>query len=203
MLLKDLGQLDAAVKCYEQALAIKPDFADVHNNLGNTLMNLGRLDAAVKCCQKALAIKPDFSGAHYNLGITFQKLRQLDKALASHESAIALNPNIDFILGILLNTKMHLCLWDDLTKHLNELTKKINNGEKVIIPFSFLALIDDPEVQKKTAEIYVNEKYPQSDVLSQNRALPETQQDSHRIFFCRLQRPSCSISNYRALRNAR
>jgi len=168
-----LGQLDTAVKRYEKSLTIKPDYADAHNNLGNALMELGRLEASVKSCQKALSIKPDFADAHFNLGITFQKLKQLDKALASYESAIALNTNIDFALGVLLNTKMHLCLWDDLAKRLNKLTKKINNSEKVIIPFSFLALIDDPEVQRKNTEIYANEKYPQSHVLSKIERYPK------------------------------
>ena len=31
----DLGQLDTAVKSYDQALAIKPDYAEAYNNLGN------------------------------------------------------------------------------------------------------------------------------------------------------------------------
>jgi predicted O-linked N-acetylglucosamine transferase (SPINDLY family) len=60
---------------------------------------------------------------------------------------------------------MHLCIWDDLPNDLNELTIKINNNEKVIEPFSILALIDDPEVQRKTAEIYVNKKYPKNHAL--------------------------------------
>jgi len=60
-----------------------------------------------------------------------------------------------------LHTKMHLCIWDDLPIHLNELTNKINNNEKVIIPFALLALIDDPEIQRKNTEIFVNMKYPQ------------------------------------------
>ena len=46
--LKELGQLDAAVKSYEKAIAIKPDFAEAHNNLGNVFNELGQLDAAIK-----------------------------------------------------------------------------------------------------------------------------------------------------------
>jgi predicted O-linked N-acetylglucosamine transferase (SPINDLY family) len=68
---------------------------------------------------------------------------------------------------------MSLCLWDDLEKHLDELTNKINNGEKVINPFHMLALIDDPEVQRKVAAIYANEKYPQSHVLSKIERYPK------------------------------
>jgi len=63
---------------------------------------------------------------------------------------------------------MHLCLWE-----LNELTNKINNGEKVISPFPLLALIDDPEIQRKNAEIYANDKYPQSYVLPKIEPYPK------------------------------
>ena len=59
-----LGQLDAAVKSYGQALAIKPDFAEVHYNLAITLQDLGQLDAAVKSYEKTLSIKPDYAEAH-------------------------------------------------------------------------------------------------------------------------------------------
>jgi len=171
--LKNLGRLNAAVKCYEKAVAIKPDYADAHNNLGNALMDLGRLDAAIKCYEKAVAIKPDYAEAYHNHGSLMKRLKRQDEALTSYESAIALNPNLDFILGDLLSTKMSLCLWDDLVNDLNELTEKINNGEKVINPFHILALIDDLEVQRKTAAIYANEKYPQSHVLSKIERYPK------------------------------
>jgi predicted O-linked N-acetylglucosamine transferase (SPINDLY family) len=171
--LRDLGRLDVAIKCYEQALAIKPDYADAHNNLGNALRDLGRLDVAIKCYEQALAIKPDYAVAYHNLGNALLGLKREDEALASYESAIVLNPNLDFILGDLLCTKMSLCLWNGLAKHLDELTNKINNNEKVINPFHMLALIDDPEVHRKTATIYANEKYPQSHVLSKIERNPK------------------------------
>ena len=57
---------------------------------------------------------------------------------------------------------MHLCIWNDLPNDLNELIKKINNGEKVINPFPLLALIDDPEIQRKASEIQINESYPKN-----------------------------------------
>jgi predicted O-linked N-acetylglucosamine transferase (SPINDLY family) len=41
------------------------------------------------------------------------------------------------------------------------------------MPFPLLALIDDPEIQRKTAEIYANERYPQSHVLSTIERYPK------------------------------
>ena len=88
-----LGQLDAAVKCYEQALAIQPDFAEAHSNLGVTLKDLGQLDAAVKCYEQALAIQPDYAEAYNNLGITLNELGQLEEAVKRYEQALAIKPD--------------------------------------------------------------------------------------------------------------
>ena len=53
---KTIGKLDEAVKSFEKALAIKPEYTEVNYNLGLTLQELGQLDAAVKSYEQALAI---------------------------------------------------------------------------------------------------------------------------------------------------
>jgi tetratricopeptide (TPR) repeat protein len=88
-----LGQLEAAVKQYKQALVINPGYAEVHSNLGATLQELGQLDAAVKCYQQALSIKPDYAEAHNNLGVTLNELRQLEVAVKHYEQALAIKPD--------------------------------------------------------------------------------------------------------------
>ena len=170
---KDLGQLEAAVKSYEKAVALKPDYADGHYNLGGVFKDLGQLEAAVKSYEKAVAHKPDYAEAHNNLGSVLKEQGQLDAAIKYYDHAIELKPDIYFTFGELLHTKMQLCIWDDLSSQLDELKNKINNSEKVINPFPLLALIDDPELQMKTAEIFVNEKYPQSHVLSKIERYPK------------------------------
>ena len=91
--LQDLGQLDAAVKSYEEVLAIKPDFAEMHNNLGVVFQELGELDAAVKSFEEALAIEPEFAEAHNNLGNALKELGQLDAATKCYEKALAIKPD--------------------------------------------------------------------------------------------------------------
>ena len=157
-----LGQPNAAGKSYMKALAIEPDYAEAHNNLGITLQELGRFEDAEASYKKALAIAPHFAEAHSNLGDLLTDLKRLDEALVSYETAFNLKPDIIFLLGKLLHTKMHLCLWDDLSSMLDELQDKINNNEKVIDPFPMLGLIDDPELQRKVTEIFVNENFPKS-----------------------------------------
>ena len=74
-------------------LAIKPDFAEMHNNLGVVFQELNQLDAAVKSFEEALAIEPDFAEAHNNLGITLKDLGQLDDATKCYEKALAIKPD--------------------------------------------------------------------------------------------------------------
>jgi len=100
-----LGQLDTAVKRYEKALEIKPDYADAHNNLAITFQELGQLDAAVKCYDQALAIKPDYAEAFNNLGIVLKELGQLDTAVKSYEKILTIRPDFaeaHYNLGVTL-----------------------------------------------------------------------------------------------------
>lgn len=169
----ELGQLNSAVKCYKRALIIKPDYAEVQNNLGVTFKSLNQLDDAIKSHEAALALKPDSAVAYINLGRIMLSIKRIDEALEFFERAIVLDPNLDYILGDLLHTKMHLCLWDDLANYLYELTNKVNNNEKVLKPFPLLALIDNPEIQRKTAEIYSKNKFPQNHFLPEMERYPK------------------------------
>ena len=75
------GELNEAVTNYRRALAIKPNFAEAHNNLGNALKDLRRLDEATASCQKALNIKPDYPDAHNNLAIVLNSSGRRSEAL--------------------------------------------------------------------------------------------------------------------------
>jgi predicted O-linked N-acetylglucosamine transferase (SPINDLY family) len=55
---------------------------------------------------------------------------------------------------------MHLCDWSNFHTLLNKLTEQIIKQEKTITPFAALALIDNPELQKRNTEISINDNYP-------------------------------------------
>jgi len=61
------GDVDEAIAQYQQALQIKPDFAEAHSNLGNALFQKGKVDEAIAHCQRALQIKPDSPDVLNNL----------------------------------------------------------------------------------------------------------------------------------------
>ena len=45
-----------AKKLLQNAVEIKPNYADGHNNLGATLKELGEYSKAIKCCERAIEI---------------------------------------------------------------------------------------------------------------------------------------------------
>jgi hypothetical protein len=85
--------LNDAVGCYERAIQLKPQLAEAHYNLGNTLHALDRLEDAEASFKQALSLRPDYAEAHYNLGCVLEDLGRLDEALASITRALEIKPD--------------------------------------------------------------------------------------------------------------
>lgn len=62
-LYRETGQLDAALKHYQQAIEIKPDYAIAHYNLGCWYALQQDLGQAKQCLEQALQLAPDFEPA--------------------------------------------------------------------------------------------------------------------------------------------
>ena len=88
------GSKTEAVEANQTAVALSPQDAEAHNNLGNTLKELGRLKEAESSYNKAIALMPNYAEAYCNLGITLHGLGRLDKSEASYNQAIALKPEL-------------------------------------------------------------------------------------------------------------
>ena len=88
-----LNQLENAIESYEQAIKIKPDYIDAHNNMGSLLMKVGRNDEAIESFKLAIKVKPDFADPYNNMGIALMKTGQNEKALESYRQAISINHN--------------------------------------------------------------------------------------------------------------
>jgi tetratricopeptide (TPR) repeat protein len=88
-----LGHKEAAIACYDQALAIQPDYSKALNNKGTALSALGHKEAAIACYDQALAIQPDDSAALYNKGNALSDLGQNEAAIACYDQALAIQPD--------------------------------------------------------------------------------------------------------------
>ena len=89
-MLKECGRLDEAEQSYRQALALKPDDAEVYGDLGNVFKAQGKLDKAIASYRKALSLKPDYAKAYINLGVVLQEGGLLDEAAANYKRALSI-----------------------------------------------------------------------------------------------------------------
>jgi len=86
------GHLDEGVALFEEALRLKPDYAEAHNNLGHALELQGRIGEALAHYREALRVYPDYFEAHSNLGVALQRLGK-PEALEHLSEAVRLGPD--------------------------------------------------------------------------------------------------------------
>ena len=89
------GRLNDAITHFEEALRLKPDFAEAHSNLGSALAAVpGRLDEAIAQYEEALRLQPDLAEAHNNLGNALSRTPgRLNQAIAQFQEALRLDPD--------------------------------------------------------------------------------------------------------------
>jgi len=99
---------DDALSLIERSLALQPDEADWHSNLGIVLQSAGNLGAAITAYRRSIVLDPGHANAHSNLGVLLRATGETAQAEAAYRSAIRLDPaHIDAWtnLGILLNAQ--------------------------------------------------------------------------------------------------
>ncbi len=163
--LQDLKRFDDALASYDAAIRLEPDHADAWNNRGNALHGLRRYDEALASYENAIRRKPDFADAYNNRGHTHLELDRLDEALDNYERAIGIRPDHDFWSGNWLHTKLKLCDWSEAESRIAELAGKIERGIHATPPFPVLALADSAALQRKAAQIWVDDKHPVTEAL--------------------------------------
>ncbi len=89
-LLKGQKDVMGAIACFEQAVAIAPDFAVAHYNLGVAHRARGYLEPAIAAYTQAIKLNPAYAEAYQNLGVVLFKLGKLPESLESFQRAIIL-----------------------------------------------------------------------------------------------------------------
>ena len=67
-----LGQLDAAVAAYREAIRREPEYLTAHVNLVSILGELGRLDEANEAAREIFKLEPNFSIKAYMEGLSYR-----------------------------------------------------------------------------------------------------------------------------------
>lgn len=85
------GDARGSVEHLERAVAIDPDFAEAHHNLGARFYNAGQLLKAKTEFERAIALKPHYLPSIVNLSITLLRLQDMSGAETAARSALALD----------------------------------------------------------------------------------------------------------------
>jgi tetratricopeptide (TPR) repeat protein len=89
------ADLNEAVACLEQAIALMPDYAAAHNNLGYVLCReLGDFERGAEHIRAALRLVPDDPDALCNYSMVLIQEGRSDEALAICDQQLAANPDL-------------------------------------------------------------------------------------------------------------
>lgn len=87
------GRVTEAMGQFEQALQLKPDYAEAHNNLGNALLRQGRLPAAISQYEAALRVRPNYADAQNNFANALLQANRIPEAISHFREALRLDPD--------------------------------------------------------------------------------------------------------------
>ena len=86
-------EYDQAVATYQKALALTPEDAALHNNLGSVYASTGKLPEAQAEFEKAATLDPTNAGRYYfNVGAIMYNSGKMDEALTAFKKVISLDP---------------------------------------------------------------------------------------------------------------
>lgn len=87
VLLRSIGQIDAAVICLSRGVSLTRGDGPAWSNLGNALRAANRLEEARHAQETAIDLSPGAAQIHYNLGLVYRDLGDLDAAQHSFRRA--------------------------------------------------------------------------------------------------------------------
>lgn len=84
---------DEEADCYREALRLRPDYPEAHNNYAVLLRARGEHAPAAKHYQEALRIRPDYPEAHYNYATLLHARGSTAGAADHYREALRLRPD--------------------------------------------------------------------------------------------------------------
>jgi len=85
-------EIDSAIRQFQAALKLKPDFVQAHVNFANALIRKGDLSGALRESQEATRLAPNDSETHRTLGRALDFSGDRDQAIREFRRAIELEP---------------------------------------------------------------------------------------------------------------
>ncbi len=146
---RNSGNIPLALKNYQRALAINPDFGAVHERLGTIYQQEGNVMEAIASFSKAVQLEPQSLESQLGLGNAYQQMRWNELAITHFQKALELHP--DRFLA-----EYHCRLGDSL-KERGRITEAIDSYERAIATNP-----DYIDAYRAIAQIYFQQNNPKA-----------------------------------------
>lgn len=156
--LLQLQRFELALESLDQALAVRPDFAEAHCARGVVLREIGDPRDALASFERALEIRPAYAQAHRNRAAVLEVQGLPEEALEAYREAMRHDPKLPFLRGAWVQARLELCDWEGLEADLEALRGAVARGEAACPPFTALAALDSPALQRRAVETYAASK---------------------------------------------
>jgi len=93
VVLKKMQAYQEAILNYENAIALKPNYAEAYANLGNIYQDMREYEKALEHYNRAIYFGPMLATAYYNRGVVLQELQRHDEALQDYDRTLVLQPS--------------------------------------------------------------------------------------------------------------
>jgi len=155
------GRKEDALAKFLMAYRINPNSSELLYNIGRIYDDFFQEQKAIEFYQKSLNLDSKAANTWANLGLDLNYLGKYKEGVECLSRALEIEPKLDFILGDLIHGQMQMGSWSAHSKNLETLKKRVEASEKVIHPFHFLSLVDDPRLQMQASKIYAKSKFGQ------------------------------------------
>lgn len=93
------GELDRAIRDFDQALKLNPNYAEALRNRGEAYRLKDLYDLAIQDYDRALRLEPDHARAFNGRGNAHESNGDLHRAIRDYKQAVRLNPDYDSALN--------------------------------------------------------------------------------------------------------
>ena len=158
---QSVGLYEDALRSFDEALKLKPDYVEALNNKANLLHTLHRHHEALACLEQAIALNPDDDKALGNLGYVMTEYKRNAHAAELFGRLLEINPYYDYAEGLRAYALLHCCDWRGYAENRQRIRDGIAAGRRVCNPLAFMALSDEPPEQLLCAQIFAAHRFPE------------------------------------------
>ena len=120
---------NAAIRSFDKALKLYPEFVDAWVRKGVTLLDLGDGFQAVTCLNEAVRLNPKSFKARYNRGKSYLQLKYYDEAVSDFMKAVDLKPKHAAAHEYLAEAFLHIGE-EELARQHQDIADDLRNGNE-------------------------------------------------------------------------